>query len=183
MQLYTTKSVLIKRICSGKCTKCGRKKKIILSRNVVLSFDPSPYNDDLTHWRKRPFENIVGKKENAGNQHFLLFPRFLPLSKQISIFQPHLFCRLQMLSIWTSLQFCHLVKNLTLSQTSPVFYMSRIQVFWKHYGKRRNCSWWAIFPFPTVFSTHLENFLPSSSNFRLQTRSVWEHLKCCLVKS
>ena len=28
---------------------------------------------------KMPFENIVGKGENAGNQHFLLFPqRFLP---------------------------------------------------------------------------------------------------------
>ena len=26
-----------------------------------------------------PFENIVGKGENAGNQHFLLFPQcFLP---------------------------------------------------------------------------------------------------------
>ena len=24
--------------------------------------------------RKKPFENIVGKGENAGNQHFLLFP-------------------------------------------------------------------------------------------------------------
>ena len=23
---------------------------------------------------KKPFENIVGKAENAGNQHFLLFP-------------------------------------------------------------------------------------------------------------
>ena len=29
-----------------------------------------------------PFENIVGKEENAGNQHFLLFPQFfLSLSK------------------------------------------------------------------------------------------------------
>ena len=28
---------------------------------------------------KSPFENIVGKGENAGNQHFLLFPQcFLP---------------------------------------------------------------------------------------------------------
>ena len=28
---------------------------------------------------KKPFENIVGKGENAGNQHFLLFPPcFLP---------------------------------------------------------------------------------------------------------
>ena len=24
--------------------------------------------------RKKPFENTVGKGENAGNQHFLLFP-------------------------------------------------------------------------------------------------------------
>ena len=36
--------------------------------------------------RKKPFENNVGKGENAGNQHFLLFPRFLPFPKQISIF-------------------------------------------------------------------------------------------------
>ena len=25
--------------------------------------------------RKKPFENIVGKEGNAGNQHFLLFPQ------------------------------------------------------------------------------------------------------------
>ena len=32
-------------------------------------------------------ENIVGKGENAGDQHFLLFPQcFLPFPKQISIF-------------------------------------------------------------------------------------------------
>ena len=28
----------------------------------------------LMHWRKKPFGNIVEKEENAGNQHFLLFP-------------------------------------------------------------------------------------------------------------
>ena len=34
--------------------------------------------------RKRPFENIEGKGENAGNQHFLLYPQcFLPFQKQI----------------------------------------------------------------------------------------------------
>ena len=32
----------------------------------------------------KPFENIVGKGENAGNQHFLLFPQcFLPVLKTI----------------------------------------------------------------------------------------------------
>ena len=31
-------------------------------------------------------------------------------------------------------------ETLTLSQTSPGFYVSAVQVFWKHCGKRRNCS-------------------------------------------
>ena len=54
-----------------------------------------------------PLENIVGKAQNAGNQHFLLFPQcFLPFPNQISIFQLHLVCQLQMISIWTSPKFC-----------------------------------------------------------------------------
>ena len=32
--------------------------------------------------KKKPFENIVGKGENAGNQHFLLFPVFYPSQKK-----------------------------------------------------------------------------------------------------
>ena len=36
---------------------------------------------------EKAFENIVGKGENAGNQHFLLFPQyFLPFLKQVLIF-------------------------------------------------------------------------------------------------
>ena len=46
---------------------------------------------------------------------------------------------------------------LTLSQTSPGFHMSAVYVFWKHCGKRRNCSWRAISLFPSVFSSHLDN--------------------------
>ena len=53
---------------------------------------------------------------------------------------------------------------LTLSQTSPGFYLSAVLVFKEHSGKRRNCSWRAISPFPTMFSTRLENLLPFSSN-------------------
>ena len=64
----------------------------------------------LTSLKKKPFENIVGKGENAGNHHFLLFPQcFLPTPKRISVFKLHLFCHLQMLSIWTRLKVCHLV--------------------------------------------------------------------------
>ena len=50
--------------------------------------------------------------ENTDYRHFLLFTQyFLPFPKQISIFQSHLFCCLQMLSIWTCLKFCRLIKS------------------------------------------------------------------------
>ena len=51
----------------------------------------------LNDREKEAFENIVGKGENAGNQHFLLFPQFfIPFPNQISIVHLHLFCHLQM---------------------------------------------------------------------------------------
>ena len=56
---------------------------------------------------------------------------------------------------------------LTLSQTSPRFYLFTEQLFQKHCEKRRNCLWRAISPFPTVLSTRLETFLPFSSNLKL----------------
>ena len=75
---------------------------------------------------------------------------------------------------------------LTLSQTSPGFYVSSLQVFRKHCGKRRNCSLRAISPFPTVFSTCLKNFLAFSSNLKLSSANsfsleeskfvVWERV-------
>ena len=65
---------------------------------VNLYHTISPYNEQE---KKKPFENIVRKGENAGNQHFLLFPpRFLPIPKRICVLKLHLLCRLQMLSIW-----------------------------------------------------------------------------------
>ena len=54
-------------------------------------------------------ENILGKGENAGNQHFLLFPKcFLLYQRQICVpsYQPHINSHPQTLSIWTNLQFC-----------------------------------------------------------------------------
>ena len=49
-------------------------------------------------------ENIEGKGENACSQHFLLFPQcFQPFQKQFLIFQSHLFCPLQMVSVWTTI--------------------------------------------------------------------------------
>ena len=65
----------------------------------------------LTTLEKKAFENIVGKGENAGNQHFLFFPAmFSFIRKRISVFK-YLFCRLQTLSNWATLKNCHAVKS------------------------------------------------------------------------
>ena len=39
----------------------------------------------LTTLKKRAFENIVGKGENAGYQHFLLFPQFFLLYQRMMV--------------------------------------------------------------------------------------------------
>ena len=75
---------------------------------LTLYHTISTFNDP----EKEGLENIKGKRENAGYQHFLLFPQlFLPLHRQISIFQSHLFCHLQMVLIWTNLKNCRLVRS------------------------------------------------------------------------
>ena len=54
-------------------------------------------------FKRKAFENMVGKGENAGKQDFLLVQQyFLPFPKQIYMFQLHSFCCLQMLSFLTS---------------------------------------------------------------------------------
>ena len=66
-----------------------------MTLTVKVALDPNTINQPtldylctsqsrlLTHHQMKAFENIVGKEENAGNQHFLLFPQcFLPFTKQ-----------------------------------------------------------------------------------------------------
>ena len=56
---------------------------------------------------EKTFENTVGQDEKPGNQYFPLYPQcFLPFPKQISIFDSHLSCCLQMFPIWKGLKFC-----------------------------------------------------------------------------
>ena len=90
------------------------------------------------------------KGEHAGMQHgiqdLLLFPQcFLKLS--FSGLLKHRLV-LQRVKKW-----------LSVSQTSPGFYVSAWQVW-------RNCSKWAFSPFATVFSIYLKNFLPFSSKLK-----------------
>ena len=55
--------------------------------------------------KKKTLENSVGKEENAGNEHFLLFPKCFQayLNEKLS-FQEHSICRPQIL------QFGHVQK-------------------------------------------------------------------------
>ena len=99
-------------------------------------------------------ENILGK----GYQHFLLFPK---------CFQK---------------PYC--AGLIIHSHTMIPFDAPGKQAFWKHSGKRRNCWWRAISPFPKVFSTRLDNFLPFSSNLKLSSAkslSLEESKICRLV--
>ena len=85
------------------------------------------------------FENIVRKGENAGNQHFLLFPQcFLTFPKEISFFQSHLFCRLQIFSISTGLKFCRLVKSYLKNNS----YLPAAPPGWLSGERVRLMTWW-----------------------------------------
>ena len=56
----------------------------------IFSFNPLTTQSQLLMTLKKYFENIVGKGENVGNQHFLFLPQcLLPFPKQILIFQSH----------------------------------------------------------------------------------------------
>ena len=62
---------------------------------------------------EKVFENIVVKGENDGDQHFLLSQQcFLTFPNQGLISYSNLFCRLQMLSIWTQYKILSFGKEL-----------------------------------------------------------------------
>ena len=61
-----------------------------LDKSKILSFGKglNHYLTTLMTLYQKPFQNIMGKGENAGNQHFLPFPKcFLAFPEQISIYQ------------------------------------------------------------------------------------------------
>ena len=98
---------------------------------LKMAFNKTQYNQSvnryqtcisltLTHYHTMPHfdglkiyiavENIVRKGEIACNKQFLLFSQcFLPYMVLIFHCKCILKCRLQFLSIWTSLKFCRLV--------------------------------------------------------------------------
>ena len=58
----------------------------------------------------KPSETMWLKEKMLATTAFYPFPTmFLPISKQMPVFELHLFCPLHVLSFWTSLKFCCLV--------------------------------------------------------------------------
>ena len=99
----------------------------------------------------KPFENNVGKGENAGNQHFLLFPQcFLPIPKRNFVFNRFP----KQAQVFTCLQYKSFENTMRKGE---------------------------IALFPSVFSTHMENFLPFSSNLELSSANSFslEESKIC----
>ena len=87
-------SMVIKSLhCAGQGLTLWELEKILISNIfscsccLLRSLNSLPPNPNFNDLEKYAFRNIVGKGENAGNQHFLLFPQcFLPFPKQISVF-------------------------------------------------------------------------------------------------
>ena len=74
----------------------GKEENVgLLFPKCFLQFNTLSHNPNLiilTNLRKKSCENIVGKGENAGIQHFLLFPHyFLPFPNQVSISDSQLY--------------------------------------------------------------------------------------------
>ena len=94
----------------------------------------------LTAVNTEHLENIVGKGENAGNQHFLLFPQcFLLSQNKFQFLQSLILSSGNALNLDQS-KILSFGKDLNLSQTSPGFYLSQYKSFENTEGKRRNCS-------------------------------------------
>ena len=111
-----------------------------------------------------------------GNQHFLLFPKWFLSFQKKNHFLSHIY--FFNLDRFTILLFGKELTCLTLSQTSPVFYLSAVQVFWKHWEKEKllvtsNFSFsQCLLP---VWRTLC--YFHQIWNCRLQTIPVWKSLK------
>ena len=112
---------------------------------------------------------LLERVENTGKRKKCWLPAFSPF--------PTMFSKEFLYSVVKS-GLCG--KELTLCQTSPGFYLSPVQVFWKHCGKKRR-NW-----FNEQFLLFPQCFLPFQRTFchfyqiwnrHLQALSVWGSLK------
>ena len=92
----------------------------------------------LTTLRKKVFENIVGKGENAGNQHFLFFPQCFQPKSNFSFLVAFTLSSANAFNLDRS-KILLFGKELTHYHTIPHFDTPKIYSCGKHCEKRRNC--------------------------------------------
>ena len=91
--------------------------------------------------KKKPFESIVRKEENADNQHFLLLQQCFPLfTIQVSIFQSELFCLLQIFSKYPNDQSRILSFGTMLCEVRVCFqFLKQVLLLYNKVVYRENC--------------------------------------------
>ena len=83
------------------------------------------------------------------------------------------------------LNICHIIFSFNPFPNEPLFLCVCSTSLVNTGGKRSNCSEQVISPFPEVFSTPFEEFLPFSSNIKLSSAnsySLEETKICCLER-
>ena len=82
------------------------------------------------HEQQTAFENIVGKGEIAHNEQFLLFPQCFQLNQKTVTPFVHIFDIISLFAVHLEEPKIGISgKGLTLSQTSPGFYVFAVHVF------------------------------------------------------
>ena len=122
------------------------KAKILLSGKELTC-----YHTILAVPGKKPFEHIVGKGENADNQHFLLFQQcFLPYQRKNALLAA---LRLSSASTFNLDRSKTLLsgKELTFYHTIPTFNDPEKEAFRKHLGKGENVGNQHFLLFPHCF--------------------------------
>ena len=93
-----------------KCFQIGPVYFLCFGKELTLYHTITTF----TTLKKKPFKNKTSweKVKMLVTSIFSFFPQcFLSIPRRISVFELYSFCRLQMLSIWTSLKICHLLKS------------------------------------------------------------------------
>ena len=118
--------------------------------------------------KKKALENNVGKGENAGNQHFLLFAKsFLLQHREIAIF----------------VTFNFLFANAFNLVASEIFSFGKELSLWKTLWKKENMLVGSIFSFSPQYCLPYERNNYYLMNSYLHMFSTWTRLEICrLVK-
>ena len=118
-----------------------------LQRLIFLFFNKRIHSfNDL---EKQSFWKQMGKRENAGYQHFLFFPQcFLPFQVQISIFESILFLKIN--DIFTPEYWYILCLNNAWKATLTLYQTTRSRTWpnWKHLQMKNQM--WLKWQFPSL---------------------------------